>query len=621
MPFIFAIALVALALTALSAAALLRLESFGSFALAAYLLAVSELVVLTEFLSPARLVGRWGYLACEVVLLTTALVAWHARGRPRPSLPLVDRGALRRHPILAVLAAAVAVAGLYQAFLVFATPPNNGDSMSQHLSRAAAWLQHGGVYWIQNPHTLRENEWPPVGEIPVLWTFALLDRDAVAASVQLVAEGGLLLAVFGAGRRLGFGRAPALFAALVAATLPQVALQSVTTQVDLLVASFVAAAAYFLRSQALVELALAGVAVGLAVGTKATALLALPALALLALVSLPRRRLAVAVVCSAAGFALVGAYGYALNLSQAGNVFGTGVPAHGYRPKVTFPGTVSSLAKMAFRTVDLPGYHVPPGLRRPFNDGTEHAFRALRIPVAAPESQGFPFAFDVNISSHEDIAWYGPLGFLLLVPLMLVFSVLGALRRVGTASFVLALAVPIYAVGLALAYRDGPWYGRYLISGIVLLLPLVAAVYRYRAVAAAVAAVGVMTLALVHVFNANKPSGVGHQRAAWHLSRPEAQAVGIPGFSRVIAAVDEDVPADARLGIVMREEDWDYPFYGRSLDRRLVPLPETRPLDAAEQRDLRYVLVGRTFRRQPPDEPGWSAQRFSWQGTLFVRSS
>jgi 4-amino-4-deoxy-L-arabinose transferase-like glycosyltransferase len=619
MPLVFAFASLMLVATGVLGAASLRLGSPISLLLGAYVLASAEIVVLSEILSLPRLVGAPGYVVGEAALLAAVVAIWHRCGRPMPALPRVDRDAIRRHPVLVGLCAAVAIAVCYQAFLAVGTPPNNDDSMSEHLSRAAAWLQHRGVYWIPHPHTQRENEWLPNGELQVLYTFAFLHRDTVAALVQLVAEGALLLSVAGSARRLGFSRAAAVFAALIVATLPQVALQSVTTQNDLIVAAFVGAAAYFVRSADPRELALAGIATGLAVGTKATALLAVPALVLVAAVSVrPRPRLAtVSVAC--AGLALVAAFGYVHNLVESGHPLGTGIPARGYRADPTARGVASNLAKMTWRQVDFPGYHLPPGVRRPAAGAAEDAFHALHIPVNPPEATGFPYVFDVNITSQESIAWFGPLGFLLLLPLAAWFCVAGLRRRPGSgATVATAAALPLVALFLAAVYRDGPWYGRYLLAGVAICAPLIAAVYRHRPVAAAVACVGVLTLVLTHAFNAAKPTGLDGSRAVWTLSRAEAQSLEIPGFDRVIATVDRTVPRRARLGAMMWEHDWDYPFYGERLQRRIVGVPPREGLAGAERRGLRWVLVGRGM-KPPPLRSGWSERRFGPYGTLLER--
>src|SRR2546428_58101 len=131
--------------TACLAAAVLRLTQPTAYALAVYLLAWAEVVLLGEALSLVGTAGAFGYAAGEAILLVAALAAWQVRGRPLPPRPDLRVPSLRAHPLLVVLALAVGAALVYEAFLVVASPPNNFDSMTYHLSRVAAWYQHGGV--------------------------------------------------------------------------------------------------------------------------------------------------------------------------------------------------------------------------------------------------------------------------------------------------------------------------------------------------------------------------------------------------------------------------------------------------------------------------------------------
>lgn len=166
-----------------------------------------------------------------------------------------------------------------------------------------------------------------------------------------------------------------------------------------------------------------------------------------------------------------------------------------------------------------------------------------------------------------------------------------------------------------LVYKEGSWYGRYLLVAIALALPLVAAVYRIRVLAAGSALLGALTLALVHAYNANKPTGL-EKTAIWDVGRTQAQTISLPGFERVIEAAEARSRPDEPVGVVMGEQDWDYPFYGPRLERPLVALPLRNVLAEAERRRLRIVVLGRNIK--PPPAPGWRAVRFSWQGTVLV---
>src|SRR5207247_5528310 len=105
------------------------------------------------------------------------------------------------------------------------------------------------------------------------------------------------------------------------------------------------------------DLALAGLAVGLALGTKLTIAPGLALLALLALIRQPRReRLVVLTAASAIGFAAVGFYGYGLNLIETGKPLGDPIAQGGTQPdQITFGGTVSTVARVGYRFFDFSG--------------------------------------------------------------------------------------------------------------------------------------------------------------------------------------------------------------------------------------------------------------------------
>ena len=154
--------------------------------------------------------------------------------------------------------------------LVLTAPANNWDSLTYHLSRVAAWMQHGGVYRIPNAPTPRMNEYQPLAEQQILYLFVAAGSGALFALPQYLAQLAILVAVYGAARRLGFEPRAAVCSALLLATFSLVAFESTTSQNDLVAASFPIAAACLLLGNGRFEPALAGVAVGLGLGAKLT---------------------------------------------------------------------------------------------------------------------------------------------------------------------------------------------------------------------------------------------------------------------------------------------------------------------------------------------------------------
>ena len=265
----------------------------GAAALPAmYVVAFAEVVFISLLCSSARIpIPALTYLVGELCLAVGALlVQLRAGGSLRP--PSI-RGAaqqlrrIRRMPVvLLVFAVAVGVLLAYELALAVFTEPNNFDSLWYHLARAAFWYQKQRVSYIANPNSDILNVYPPNGEILSLYGFTFLHSAWAAALSQFVAQGALLVCVGATARRLGYSRAASLFAALLTATLPIIALESVTTQNDLIVASLVSASALFLLRGTRWDMVFFALASGLAIGTKFTAFLAVPPL----LSRRPRRR-------------------------------------------------------------------------------------------------------------------------------------------------------------------------------------------------------------------------------------------------------------------------------------------------------------------------------------------
>ena len=594
--------------SALAGACCFRLGFTGTL-LAAYVLAVGQIIATTDLLSTVQLVGRTAYLIAGATFAAATLALWWRQGRPFPAAS-IDVRAAARHPAVALLGLAVALAIAYELVLALSVPPNTWDAMTYHLTRAAAWLQHGGVAWVP-ASTVRVNVFPVNGEIQILWTLALAGTDVGAALPQFVAQLATIVAIFGIARRLGFSRSAAAYAALLFATLAEIALEATSTQNDLVVAAPVAIALYFILGRNTRDVLLAATALGIALGTKLTAIFALPCLMLVALLVLPRRQRLVAAAAGAAAFVAFASPTYIANLAHTGTPFGSGPELAGVAPRLTLDGTISSVARIGWHFIDFTGLRTVPGTDRTVGDVGSRLFHGLHIPENPRASTSTGFSTVPNDTPQEDLAYFGPLGVLLLLPVVLV-TLVGVFfrRRARPEQVAVAAALPLFIVAVAIAYRYNLWLGRFMVVPVAFVAPLIARVYSsWRLVATLVAVVAVASLQSTLTNNTLKPLA----SLPWTADRVTIQTAERPDLAPTIRAIDADVPRGP-IGYAFGVDDWTYPLYGAHFQRHPVLVGNAHPFADATRQHLVWLVVSRPVR----GNTSWQVvQRGTW--TLLRR--
>jgi hypothetical protein len=589
-----------------------RLPSLPARIVAGYLCVTAQIIVLGEILGLiGQLYGRWFLVAHAATAIAVWFLdgrqcfraAWHAKAMPSADGVIA---AARTHPAVGLLFVAVAGAYAVGFLLVLFLPPNNWDSMTYHLSRVGYWLQQRAFYPPWNPVHVIQTIYPVNAELLLLWIVLFTGSDAGTGLIQWSAAVAGMVAIFGTARLWRATRAQAAFAALVWASFPEIMLQSTTTQNDIVAAVFLLVACYFCMlgflSNHLRALLLSGLAFGLAVGTKVTVLLALPGMVAGALLLWQRRqvaprRLGVWMTACAAGVCGLALHTFVANLVIYGNPFG---PANFLR--ATSAGAdlsaalfIENAAKYLYQAADLTGVYsrIAVPLVSVKAAVGQWLFAAVDLDPNQHRSPMFPpFDFQMPIAMHEDIAWFGPLGILLLLP-VLVWQTIQALRRGNEARAVVAAGATSFMIVASAWLRWQPWSGRYFVMGVTLAAPLLSFAYgRHRGGTVyrwSIALIAAMCLAEALISNQMKPL-VGPS-AIWGRDRVAMQSIQRTQLEPVLRALDRDIPAGVRIGTMVRD-DWDYPAFGRHFDRTVVPLPAEAPTRAGLARfDLDYVLL------------------------------
>ena len=622
---LFTVSLGAVVASSLLVVSPLRLGGAGTV-LALWVVGCGQVVLLAEGLSLLHALDWPGFLVGHLLILAGVWLwarrwpggeRWRAlydlrAGLARLKLAVWDSSV----PAMPLLAGLVLLVGLVSTVQAVWVPPNSVDSLAYRLARVGYYLQFHSLSHFPSDDP-RQVEFPVNGELLILWTVAFLRADWLANTVQLLAWVVTTVAVYGLGRQLGLGPRAALFAAGLFALLPQSILQSTSTLNDLLVTSFVVVSLYCLlhasgplvakahgRRAMAHALVLAGAAAGLAVGTKGTALLALPGLAVVFLVLFWRRldrEVLVGALLGGLAATVLGGYIFVQNWLVYGALTGRVLEAQGAEPlwQGFVPNLARTLFQFAFADLSGPLAAAPTG---PLANALTHAlgslgewlFAILGIPavVEGVDRPWWPrFTFVRMPRVNELYSGVGPIGGLLIA---LALATLVWPRRLGRGCRPLAFAAVSYLALMSLTLRWSPLgVGRFLLMACALAAPLLGGLLQDSERRRPHAEGGLPALsvrrsafALVLVFW----SGVSGFYVAW-LNEDKAlprlvgqdrlglMSLRFPANEAFLREVDQELSPTSTVGVFGaldagsgQKDQWEYPFFGPRFTRVLVPL-------------------------------------------------
>jgi hypothetical protein len=606
--FTLLVGLALLGLTAERVMARLGVGSPTAFLVGAFVVAHAELLIVALGLSlvrgftPAPLLGTFAGLCALTVLVTRGFksaIDWRVALRP-----------LQGDPLLIVLAVAAVLGLAYTVAMGTWVPQVEDDVLTFHLVRAPLWWQHGGITYLHGIFDLRNNAYPPGGELGPLATLTLAGNDYFVALDQLLSALALAVGATGISRRIGFGRREALFGGLLVLTLPLIVLQAGTAMSDLVVAAFLLAAVLFLIDGSRVSPWLAGVATALAVDVKLSAPIALPFLLGVAWFARPAALRSMRLAAVAAGTGL-GAFWYVVNLAET-STWDNHVSTEYSVDRGLVPVAARTL-RIAIEFVDLSGasgrdrwlYGIAALIAlaaavvvfvRTRSRGTLVAGGIAAVVAAVPLLL-LPFEHRLirvyfkfwdtlghrdlaNLDSGRDLtksasnfSWYGPLGSVLLVAAAVLVIREVRRRRLDRIALVPVIAPAYWLVAYAalLFYED--WIGRFFAFPVALAAATWGIVLRWRPVAWGVVAIAATTLLLSLANDAKRPSGLpllagDKPRSVWHTPRWTGVALR-DDYDAPIRFLDQQIPESADVGLAITPSDPVYPFFGRGLERHV----------------------------------------------------
>jgi hypothetical protein len=574
---------------------------------AAWVTLVASITVTANALSAMGRLGSPAAWAGGGVIC--ALAPFATRRQRTPLLPLISR-ALRtgqqhasRSPILVLMMLTVSAVALANLIVIASTAPGSADALAYHLPKMGYALQSGSFdlqyanYWAQQVH-------PHNGTALLVYAFlATGGNDHWLPIWQYASYWVSIACVAGLAREIGAGVRGALLAGCVFGLLTNALMQSTDAGNDLLLAAHTSVCALMIirsvRGRLTWQLTIAGLAAGLAFGTKALFLITMPSLAGLFIVmwrnATHRRRFAAAVAAGAIGFmAMAVPSGFVDNYRRWGDPLLGPVEV---RRETTFAGRsaryqlVNGTRNLVRYVADslsadgLPRLPTVVRLYRAVRSPLRSMTRSVGMNLEAPEGTRASFAYDRLLSAHETHAFWGILGVLLLWPALIVGIARGR-------DLIRALAIGgalIFPLQSYTALYD-PWHGRYFLLAAVFLAPVAGWLSEHsswRRYARAAAAIGCASAVTAVLFRSRIPlistgAGNAERRSVFRMDRQEQLTRGNPDATEALRTFERLVPDNAVVDVTAEGGTPEYMFFGEHLGRQLHPRRPGYPVPAKD---------------------------------------
>ncbi len=531
--------------------------------------------------------------------------------------------------IFAVLALGLTGTTLINLIILIFSYPNEWDSMTGHLVKCA--------YYIQNGH---------MGEVKATtWSVDFYPRSLTTLQIffyHLLGEKGFnvihylaywvfALAVFGISRQMFSSLKAALFTFFVAALLPSALVQSITTETDLVFTAYLSVLIYYIlvfaKKPNTLNAFLGGIIACIWMGHKVTFILVAPALGVFVVFLLfrskvPLKKLRAVLITVIIGFGIyVLPTGYIRNVKEVGvlRIGALSAPLevmkwHGIEDYTTaqkIKNLKLNILRYSSDFLQLDGL-------RNTAEGAEINKKFRHYPNALFEKLKlerdeywvvFPFKMmgDGPIAFYQERPFWGIISFGLVLPLIFIvfFKSFGKKPKTAQLISVFAIAGIVHFLCLCFTAPYDPIKGRYFMNMAVWFLPGTGYLFTMKRMKwYLVFCSFVISISAITTVAYRKVFPLFGEKTIFNMDRYEQMTIVRPETYQAFKKFNEIVPENAvvALGTQQAHEDYEYPLWGKSLTRKMIPLhpfkEKVKPIPA----EAEYLFYSKgVFEVQPGD--------------------
>lgn len=455
-----------------------------------FLVAFAQIVLTFEVLSLFSAIKEHWVLAINVLVLTLSTYLWNKNSRPIWSLNYAEFknrfiNSLNLDKSLMWLYVGFCTLLLSAFILCLLLPTTSADARSYHVARSIFWVLQGSLNHFDIAD-IRNLCLPINSEILYTWVILFLKKDVFLCFFSFVGYIISIVSVYNILGLLGYCTRKKLWAIFVLSSFSSVIVQVSGNETDIIVAGLVSSSIfmfwYALKNDKKIPLFMSSLAYALAIGTKTTALIALPGVGLfllgLCIYFKKYKDLTIFLGFGLANFLIFASYNYILNYIEFGNFISSKSFLIVSKNYFGIKGTISNFIKYIFMFFDFTGFRWGEYITPAMINIRNSVLSFLHLGYIKDGIYTTPYF--ANFLLLEPIMGAGILGFLVYLP-CLIWSLVKPITKnknrktLFLSAFALLFIINIIFISSLLAYMS--FSARFVMFFMVISSPIL--VYSY----------------------------------------------------------------------------------------------------------------------------------------------
>lgn len=427
--------------------------------------AFANVVLTFETLSLFHLINIPCVLLLNIIVCVVSAVLWVKKGKPVfvPDLKNFFRkykNICKLDKTFIILSFSFLVFILGTIFLCALIPVTNADARDYHVARSFFFILNHSLSHV-DVADVRALVFPINSEILYAWILMFVKKDAFLGFVSFSGYCLAIASVYKIMNLLGFSLRKTLWSILVLSSFASIMVQISGTETDIFTSSLlISSIALFwlsLKENNKTNLIFASLAYALAVGVKTTAIIAIPAIAIIMLVLSKKynnyKNFGIFCGFFTINFLVFSSYNYILNFVDYGNIMGTNSALVVHKNFYGIKGMVSTFVRHIFLFVDFTGFKWGEYIGNYILSAKTSLLNILGV-ASVPEGiySNPEGKFQVNGTLLEPSMSYGVLGFLALLPCILYSFIKPSFTKNFRVKFLAVLSIAFIVYMLTLSY-------------------------------------------------------------------------------------------------------------------------------------------------------------------------